>query len=317
MKIRRVAAISLSYRDYDSFPQKLDEACRWVSLAAAQGAHLAVLPEAINNFRGDGPGNTRRMTAAEMALDDWQAACSTLLECAAEHRIALALPVLLREGGRILNCFYLVSADGAVLGRYVKMYPTAGELAEGVAPGDWARPVQWGDVRVGGAICFDMNFREVFERQRAAGAELFVCPSLFPGGSQVNYFAAATQRPVVVAYPAWSRIIDRLGREVAAGGYRHETLRFGFGAPVYTADINLDGAVFHFDRNQEKIEEIMRRYGRDVAVAFDQDNVRFSVESLSPRFSVRDVIEEFDLQPIDEYLRESRRAADEQRGHSL
>jgi hypothetical protein len=161
---------------------------------------------------------------------------------------------------------------------------------------------------VGGAICFDMNFRELFEGQRAKGADLFLCPSLFPGGDQVNHWALATQRPAVIAYPAWSRVIDVLGHEVVQGGYRHETLRFGFGVPLYTADVNFDKAVFHFDRNQEKIEAILRQYGADVGIDFDQLNSRFALESRSSALSVREVANRFQLQGLDDYMVESDKA---------
>ncbi len=303
MNIRRISAIALSNRDFDSFDAKLDEACRWVSLAAGMGSDLAVLPEEMNCYCGDGPGNPRAMTLAEIALDDWRSSCASLLSCAAENKIAVTVPVMIREGGDLVNCFYLISAGGDELGRYVKTYPTTGELDDGVIPGELPqKPIDWDGIGVGGGICFDMNFRVLFERQKAEGADLFLCPSLSPGGDQMNYYARQLQRPFVLAYPAWSQIVDAMGQVVTAGGYRHETLRFGFGVPVYTADINFDRAVFHFDHNQEKIEAILRRYGRDVKIEFDQANSCFSVESLSQKLAVKDVTAAFELEDMDEYL---------------
>jgi len=307
MNTKRISAVALSNRDFDSFEDKLAEACRWVALAAGMGSELAVLPEAINLYCGDGPDNPRQLAIAEVALDDWQASCRSLLDCAVTHKIAVTIPIFLREGGRVLNCFYLVSKTGQVLGRYVKTHPTPGELDQGVVPGEAPKPIAWAGLKVGGAICFDMNFRELFDRQKADGVDLFLCPSLTPGGDQVNYYAGSLAATAVVAYPAWSRIINVLGHTVAQGGYRHETLRFGFGVPLYTADINFDTAVFHFDRNQQKIQAILRRYGSDVRIEFDQDNSRFALESRSANLTVKQMIEEFALQPIDEYFAEYRR----------
>jgi len=302
MRIRRISAIALSNRDFASFEEKLSEACRWVSLAAKTGSRLAVLPEAINVYRGDGPGNPRAMTVAESALDDWRNSCAMLLDCAVTNRIAVTIPLYIREGDGFLNCFFLISSAGEVLGRHVKAFPTPEELAANVAPAVENSPIEWDGVKVGGAICFDMDFPTVFEDQRKKGAEIFLCPSLSPGGDQLNHYAASLQRPIVLAYPAWSRIIDVLGREVAAGGYRHETLRFGFGVPVYSADVNFDKAVFHFDGNIQKYEAILRRYGTMVRAEFDQQNVRFSLESVSPDVTVQQIIEAFSLEPIQEYL---------------
>lgn len=307
MDIRRVAAIALSFHDYESFEAKLVEACRWVSLAAKMGADLAVLPEALNKWQGDGEGNPKAMTMPEYALDDWQTQCQTLIDCAREHAIAVTVPIVVREADGLRNVSYLISRTGAVLGRYEKLYPTSGELRQGVVPGRF-EPIPWEGLQIGGAICFDMNFPDVFTRQHEAGVDLFLCPSLFPGGDQLNYYAASLQCPIVLAYPAWSRIIGILGRELAAGGYRHETLRFGFGVPIYLADLNFDAAVFHFDGNQQKIEAIWRRHGQDVAIAFDQENVRYSLESRSDAFTVADLMQEFDLQPLRAYLDESARA---------
>ena len=70
MNVKRIATIALSFRDYENFDEKLEEACRWVSLAARMGAELAVLPEMMNFWRGDGPNNLNMLTTAEMALEE-------------------------------------------------------------------------------------------------------------------------------------------------------------------------------------------------------------------------------------------------------
>ena len=72
------------------------------------------------------------------------------------------------------------------------------------------------------------------------GADLFVIPSMTPAGSLLDSCAVIYGVPFVLAYSPWSRILDRDGTELAAGGYRSETLRFGFGSPVQLATINFD-----------------------------------------------------------------------------
>ena len=78
MNVRRIAAIALSYRDYESVDEKIAEACRWVSLAGEMGCDLAVLPECIDKWRGDGPGNPKMLTVPE-----------ELLECSMSQRVLL------------------------------------------------------------------------------------------------------------------------------------------------------------------------------------------------------------------------------------
>jgi len=306
MNVRRIAAIALSNRDFPSFPARLEEACRWVALAARCGARLAVLPEALNLYRGDGPGNPLQLRMRDVALDDWRKDCAPLIECARTNRIAVVVPVIIRESQRLFNVFYLVSADGEPLGRYVKTFPAPGELDEGITPAPENRLIPWDGLRVGGAICYDMNFPEVFARQKEEGADLFLIPSMYAGGAPVNYYARVHQCPMIIAYSAWSRIIDLTGEELAAGGYRHETLRFGFGAPLYLADLNFDKAVFNIPDDPAAIPALLDRYGVAVHVELLQDTGTVVVESCSESVTVKDLAREFGLVTPEDSFRAAR-----------
>jgi predicted amidohydrolase len=305
MNEKKLAAIALSNRDYPSFDAKLDEAATWINAAADQGVDLAVLPEALNQFKGDGEGNTKSLPLDEIALDDWQTACARLLEIAARRKMALAVPLITREGSALFNSFFLVGRDGSVRGRYRKMRLTASERKNGIQPGQNS-PIDWEGLKIGGAICFDCYFPEVFQQQASAGANLFLIPSLTPAGGYLNFYALHHSVPLVLAYPAWSRIIDVNGGELAAGGYRNETLRFGFGSPVITATINFDRAVFYADLNQAKMNDLQRAYGSRIRIQFDQPNVLFIVESRDPNLSMSAVIREFGLITRQDYFRRFR-----------
>ena len=312
MDQRTIATIALSNRDFACLEEKLVEAASWIALAEAQGADLAVLPEALNLYCGDGPGNTKQLAYEDVALEDWQAATSPLIEAARRHRIAVTVPVITREQAGLSNRFYLVDRDGTCAGCYQKMYPTPEELDWQVRPGpDPPPPIEWEGLKIGGAICFDTCFPEVFSAQ--AHADLFLISSLWPGGSQLDYFARRYHVPIVLSYPAWSRIIDMDGRELVAGGYRHETLRFGFGAPVYLATVNFDRAVLFGNHNQEKIVDVQRAYGGQVQVTFDQPNCTYFLESRSPDVSVQEVIKRFELIEDDVYFDECRTLCDTHR----
>ena len=301
MNTKTISVIALSNRDFPSLAAKLDEAVQWVELAAGQGADLAVLPETINLFRGDGPGNPQALSYAEAALDNWERDTQPLFAVAKRRGIAVTIPVLVREGDHLRNLFAVVAKTGQVIGQYQKAQPTAGELQDKVRPGKPA-VFEWEGLTVGGGICFDTNFPRIFEEQARQGAQLFLVPSLWPGGSALNYYALRYGTPIALAYPAWSRIIDIDGAELVAGGYRHETLRFGFGAPVYTATINFDRVALHTDACQQKIVAIQKKYGAQVGVRFDQQNALFYLESRSPEFTVADIMREFHLISAREYL---------------
>lgn len=291
MNEKTIATIALPERSFSSFQETLREAAKWLEPAASQGAQLAVLPETINLLhRSD---HAARLD--DFALDDWRTATALLCDAAERAKIALVLPLLVRENGVLANCFYLLSSDGSILGCYQKRAPAPGEKAAGVAPGD-SSPILWDGLRVGGGICFDVYYpHAVFDPQMEDGADFFVIPSLTPAGTVLDYCALTLGTPFVLAYSAWSRILDRDGTELVAGGYRSETLRAGFGSPVFPATINFDAVTLFADVNQEKMRDVARHYGRDVRIRFNQPNCQFMLESRSADLSVAEVMRQFGL----------------------
>jgi Carbon-nitrogen hydrolase len=288
---KTIATIALRDGDSANLQETLHESARWLELAAAQGAQLAVLPETINLLH-------RRNASApleEFALEDWRQATAFLCETAALFKISLVLPLLVRENGVLANRFYVLARDGTTLGYYQKRVPAPGEQVSGVESGN-SGPIRWEGLTIGGAICFDVYYpRAVFDPQIESGADLFVIPSLTPAGSLLDYCALIYGVPFVLAYSPWSRILDRDGTELAAGGYRSETLRFGFGSPVLLATVNFDAVTLFADHNQEQMSDVARHYGRDVRIRFHQPNCLFTLESRSADLSVHEVMRQFGL----------------------
>lgn len=304
MRHLAIAAIALSNRDYPDLAAKLAEAVGWLEHAARMGADLAVLPEGLNYHRGDGTGTVR---AADIAFDDWRAATAPLADAARRLNLAVTVPVLERRDGRLRNCFHLLDRRGEEAGCYVKRRLTPGERAAGLQAGG-TQPFQWEGIAIGGAICFDTNFQEVFDDQWRQGARLFLVPSLWPGGDWLDHYARRYSCPIALAYPAWSRILGADGRELAAGGYRHETLRFGHGAPVVLARVNLDTLVVHADGHQHLMVEIQRRWGAAISISFDQKNCLFTLASEHPDCDLTEVRSLYGLLPLQDYLAQASNA---------
>jgi predicted amidohydrolase len=288
---KHIATIALRDGEYESFSETLSDATNLIQLAAAQGAELVVLPETINLLhRHDGT-----VALEALALDNWQTATAELCRQAAQSRVALALPLLVIEEQGLANCFYLLDRDGTLLGEYRKRALSPGEVAGGIVPGT-PNLLHWDGLRIGGAICFDLYYPQaVLEPQVAAGADCFLIPSMTPGGSLLDAYAVSYGTPFVLAYSAWSRILDRDGRERAAGGYRSETLRAGFGSPIQQAIINFDSVTLFADFNQSKIRDVLRHYGAKVRVRFNQPDCTFLLESRSHEVTVAEVMHEFGL----------------------
>jgi hypothetical protein len=156
--------------------------------------------------------------------------------------------------------------------------------------------LQWEGLKVGGSICIDIYFpHQVIEPQIQAGAELILAPSMTPAGAFLETCAVSCGVPFVLAYSPWSRILDRDGRELAAGGYRSETLRAGYGEPLQQAIINFNAVSLFADFNQQKLTDVQKHYGVKVRVRFDQHNCIFLLESRSPDLSIHEVMREFGL----------------------
>lgn len=301
MNCKTLSVIALSNRDFPSLQDKLTEAVGWVELAVDQGAELVVLPECLNRYFGDGPGNPRLQTPDEYACTDWRRDMAPLFEVAEGKAVWLTIPLVHRQGEGLRNSFFLVSPEGEVVWQYDKLSPTPSEMEAGVVPGEPSF-YTWQGIKLGGAICFDTCFPENLDGWAREGVQLGIVASLWPGGSQLNNFCKLHASRVAVSYPAWSRIIDLDGREVVEGGYRQETLRFGFGAPVYTATLNFDRLSLYGNQNQQQMVNVLRKYGRRVRMTFDQGNCLWFLESCDPDLAEQDILREFGLITAHDYF---------------
>ncbi|WP_353069014.1 carbon-nitrogen hydrolase family protein [Tunturibacter empetritectus] len=291
MNEKTIATIALRDHCFADLQAVLREAAHWVEAASLQGADLAVLPETINLLHQ----SARDAPLEHSALDDWRSETAMLREGAAKHRISLVLPLLVRDGTTLANRFYLLSRDGAEVGFYQKQVPATGERLAGVQPAS-NTPLRWEGLTLGGGICIDVYFpHSVFDPQMEAGADLFVIPSMTPAGAFLDSCAVLYGVPFVLAYSPWSRILDRDGKELAAGGLRSETLRAGFGTPLQQACINFNAVSLFADFNGEKIQALQRHYGPKVRVRFEQSNCLFFVESRSVDLSIGEIMREFGL----------------------
>jgi predicted amidohydrolase len=106
----RISVVSQSFRDFPSFGKKLEEAAGWMQVAGHRGSDLVVFPEYLNGYRGDGPAHPNPLTFAEAALDDWKSATELLFDAAARAGVDFVLPLVIREEGRLFNCFLVIDS---------------------------------------------------------------------------------------------------------------------------------------------------------------------------------------------------------------
>ncbi len=192
---------------------------------------------------------------------------------------------------------FVINKNGEIAGKYRKMYPTKGEMASGVVPGNEHTVVDTEFGKIGIATCFDIGFRPFWQKLRDLGAQAVIWTSAYDGGKLLDAYAVYHGYWVISSVRTFrSRVIDPAGRSVA------ESARWD---NVCLCDIDLNMELFHIDDQIPKIAEIRRNYGSDVKVeTLSEDNI-FSVASLKGGITVEKIKEDMNLVSYREYHEEA------------
>jgi predicted amidohydrolase len=235
---------------------------------------------------------------------------------AKEMGVALVVPFLERYMGQIYNSTPIVDRSGKLVLVYRKNYPTVTEMEAGIAPG-WEVPVGECDgVRVGAAVCFDVNYPRVAEELEKQRARLVFWPSMFWGGRLLEHWALRYGFTIVVSFTAESAIIDMSGRYLTRQGSDTSQVRGNRLPPWVVAEINVDREIFHLDFNQNQFPALREKYGPDIDIDVHQPEAFFLLASRRPVLSVEQIAKEFKLETLRDYLARSERMRDEHlRGH--
>jgi predicted amidohydrolase len=196
------------------------------------------------------------------------------------------------------NSAVLFDRQGKIVGCYDKMFPTIGEMEEGILPGRGAVVFDTDFGRIGALICFDLNFNEVLAEYKSKGAELLCFLSAYRGGARVPAIAMQNQCYIASAVPGENGVIvDPLGRTLA------ESSQYG---RIIFAKINLDCRVVHIDYNEDRVRLLKEKYGPAVKIEVASPEAYYFISSLHPEKSVRDMIKEFQIETLDHYLDRAR-----------
>lgn len=217
---------------------------------------------------------------------------------AMRNRCTIAGSVKLEEHGKVYNALVFIGSRGDILGAYRKTFPTQGELKEGISAGTGANVVDTPAGRLGGVICFDLNFDELRDEYRRLRPDVLCFSSMFHGGHlQQNwayqcrsYFAAACK-------DSTSDILDPHGRILNSTNFYNR---------IAWARANLDRFYMHQDGNDAKFPDIRRKYGNNVLIDTAPDLGTAVMYSLSLEISALEIAEEFGLLDFDDYLVSSR-----------
>jgi beta-ureidopropionase len=212
-----------------------------------------------------------------------------------------------KQADRIYNSAIMLDRQGQIIGQYNKIHPTEDEIKQGTTPGaDFDPPVFKTDFgTIGIQICFDVNWREEWERLKQRGAQIIFWPSAYPAALQLSALALSNEIYVVSATNAGpSSIYDITGEGLASTGFYQEWAG---------ASLPLGKRLFETGYNAEKIPAIQRDYGTRVQVIWYHDSDWLTVASLDPRLTVDDLIAKYGLIPLRQYIARSTRRINEAR----
>ncbi len=290
---RWVRVCSINFHGQGSLEANWQTASQLLEQALWDTPDLILLPE---TFTGLGMGERDWFNVAE-SLDG--ETITRLSHIARQHRTYIACPILLKHRSIVYNAIVLLNREGEVAGSYYKMFPTLGELSLGVTPGSEATVLETDFGKVGFAICFDLNFREVAADLHAKGAELVCFSSMYPGGMQLQHWALEYHWWMLSAIGSpQGLLVDPLGRVRKGAQPNYQ--------PVLSASINLDCLVAHLDYNHDKLQQIKRDYGREVEVDILQPEARFLLTCHRQDTSAAEIAHQYDLLLWDDYFRRAR-----------
>jgi hypothetical protein len=228
-------------------------------------------------------------------------------EMAAQARCHVAGSIKIREAGRVYNSIAFVGPD-RIHGVYHKTFLTDGEIGNGLASGKGAVVVDTPVGRLGGIICFDLNFEPLRQQYRALKPDILCFASNYHGGLMQamwtydcrSYFASALSF-------AGAGILDPFGRPLSVTDCYTSVAR---------ARVNLDRVMVHLDHNREKFPSIEAKYGDDVRIDIPANIGPALIFSETERFTAMDIVKEFKLELLDDYFERSVALNEKNRGRN-
>jgi predicted amidohydrolase len=291
--VRKVRVSSISFPGVaigEKYKERaIASALEWIDRAALDKPDIICLPETFTGF----PSVKEELVKTAEHVPG--PTTNALAEKARQYSTYIVCPILERDGNRIFNSAILIDRSGNVIGKYHKIHPTIGEIELGVTPGREVKVFETEFGRIGFAICFDLNFRDVMDGLFERNTELVFFPSAYRGGLQLSIWAFNIHAYIVSATGGeQSAIVNPLGRVLAQS--------FVYGR-IITKTINLDYSVLHIDYNFEKLDSVKKKYGPDVEFEFAAPEAVLLLTSHHPTASAKSIISEFGLEDRDQYFK--------------
>lgn len=268
-----------------------------VDQAAAMKSDLVAFPEICNTLWAPGPWQFEELDGPTI---------TAMSKKAKERSIYVVCPMGTMESERRRNSSVLIGRDGKVAGVYHKNVPTHGELDVGIIPGTETPVFETDFGRVGLSICFDLNYHEVGAGLCANKAELVIWSSMWTGKRMLTKWALEFGFYMGALHGGASSFVDVAGREIVCVD-RNVADHTGC-APLVTATLDLDRRLMHHDFGLGNLKPLYEKYGATAAYAeWIPEECIVIFGSQVPGVSTDQMIEEFKLEPMRDYLARARR----------
>lgn len=282
---RPVRVVSLSFRG-----QPMRDVLSIVDAEGARGADLIVLPE---TWRGQ--NDHTRETLEGPTLRE-------LSRLADKYDTYIVSPIDRIDGEERFNSAVLLDRKGKVAGVYNKVYPYWAEF-------DFAQPVKIAnDIpvfdtdfgRLGIAICFDVNFPELWQGLADRGAELVVWPSAYSAGTSLQAHAINHHYYVVSStHLGDCQVFDITGEKILD--------ERGEGIHVSRITLDLDRGIYHDNFNGQRRDDLLKDRRGEVELEKTLDREQwFVLRAKQPGVSARKLAEFYGLEELRDYVSRSR-----------
>lgn len=216
---------------------------------------------------------------------------------AASEKCHLAASLKIRRLGHVYNSLAFIGTEGQILGVYDKANLTYRGVEQGMIPGNEAVVVDTPIGKLGGVICFDLNFEWLRHQYRQLKPDILCFASMYHGGFKQTLWACECQAFFVSALPFHgSAILDPHGQPLAVTDCYTSIAR---------SRINLDRVMVHLDLNRVKFADIERQYKGEVVIDIPPNIGTALIYSLSDSRTAMDVVNEFELELLDDYFARS------------
>jgi predicted amidohydrolase len=292
----RITSISFSCRPLEAIVDVVDR-------EGARGVDLIALPEtwadqSLNQPEGlDGP------------------VISAMAQLARKHETYIVCPIDRQdqEGERRVNSAVLLDRGGRVAGIYDKVYPYWSEfnLLPIVEIGADAPVFETDFGRVGLAICFDVNFPEVWKELADNGAELVIWPSAYSAGTTLQAHALNHHYSIVTSTQTGDCLVyDIDGQELLYE--KSDDIN------ISRVTLDLDRGIYHENFNLDKRDLLLAEHGDDVELECHHLREQwFILRAKRPGVSARSLARAYGLEELRDYIDRSRRQIDEMRARQL